>query len=130
MLHLVSYQLDKTRWHPGEVLQLRLYWFAQQSPLEDYKVFLHLTELDDSGKVAQMDTLPMFNFSSTTRWESGELKFDQLRLPLETGIKPGRYRLVLGLYPIDTVQNLSIRSGENVLPGDRLVLAEVEIVNE
>jgi hypothetical protein len=130
ILHLVGYQLDQTTWRPGEVLQLRLYWFAQQAPLEDYKIFLHLSELDDSGKVAQTDSLPMFNFSSTTRWESGELKVDQVRLPLDATIKPGRYRLVMGLYPVDTVQNLLIRSGENVLPGDRVAITEVEIANE
>jgi hypothetical protein len=128
VVHLVGYQIDKPTWRPGELLQLRLYWFAQQAPLEDYIVFLHVSELDDSGKVAQMDTHPMFNFSSTTRWDSGELKTDLLRLPLDAGIKPGRYRLVIGLYPVDTVQNLAIRDGVNVLPGDRVALTEIEII--
>jgi hypothetical protein len=129
-LHLLGYELDKTTWQPGELVTLRLYWFVEQAPLQDYKIFLHVTELDDSGKVTQLDTLPMFNFSSTTRWESGQLKVDQLRLPLEPEIKPGRYRLVLGLYPVDAVQNLTISDSANLLPGDRLALTEVEITNE
>lgn len=127
VLHLLGYSSAKTSWRAGEDLQLRLYWYVQQAPLADYKVFVHVSELDDTGKVTQMDTMPMFNFSPTTRWEAGELKIDQLVVPLPPAIKPGRYRVVIGLYPVDQVQNLSVLSGDHVLPGDRVGLMEVVI---
>ncbi|RIK44429.1 MAG: hypothetical protein DCC55_02465 [Chloroflexi bacterium] len=129
-LHLLSYHLEKTNWRPGDEIPVRLYWWAAQAPQVNYKLFLHLAELDDSGKVAQLDTEPMMGFSPTTRWESGELVVDELRLPLDSEVKPGRYRLLVGVYHPETVQNLAVLSGGEVLPGDRVALTEVEILNE
>ena len=126
-VHLLGYQLDKTTWRPGEELVVRLYYYVEQAPLVNYKLFLHVAELDDSGKLTQIDAEPMFNFSPTTRWDAGEFVFDQVRLPLAADLKPGRYRLVIGLYAPETVQNLPVLGGGAALPGDRAALGEVEI---
>jgi hypothetical protein len=129
-LHLLGYHLEKRDWQAGAEIPVRLYWWAAQAPQVNYKLFLHLVELDDTGKVAQLDTEPMMGFSPTTRWELGELVVDELRLPVDEGVRPGRYRLLVGVYHPETVQNLAVVEGAEVLPGDRVVLTEVEILNE
>jgi hypothetical protein len=129
-LQLLGYHLDRTDWRAGAEIPVRLYWWAAQAPQANYKLFLHLAELDDTGKVAQLDTEPMMGFSPTTRWEAGELVVDELRLPLDARIRPGRYRLLVGVYHPETVQNLAVLEGAEVLPGDRVVLTEVEILDE
>jgi mannosyltransferase len=126
----LGYHLDRTDWRAGAEIPVRLYWWAAQAPQANYKLFLHLAELDDTGKVAQLDTEPMMGFSPTTRWEAGELVVDELRLPLDARIRPGRYRLLVGVYHPETVQNLAVLEGAEVLPGDRVVLTEVEILDE
>jgi hypothetical protein len=89
-----------------------------------------VVELDDSGKVAQADSEPILGFNPMTTWEPGMVIVDEHRLSLEATIKPGRYQVVVGLYHPETVQNLAVSGATTVLPGDRVVLAEVEIRDE
>lgn len=129
-LHLFGYELPATVWQPGDLIPLRLYWLAQQTPAADYKIFLHVATLDDTGKVAQADSAPLFGFSPMTRWEAGEVVVDEHQIQLDPTAPPGRYRLLIGLYQQETMQNLLVRSAPTVLPGDRVVLTEVEIQSE
>lgn len=126
-LRLVGYTLPKTTFRQGDEIRLRIYWLVQQTPRVNYKVFLHVAQLDDSYKVAQADSEPMLGYSPMTRWEAGELVTDEYRLLLEEPIAPGRYRLLLGVYDEATMHNLFVYDAPTVLPGDRVVLTEVEI---
>jgi mannosyltransferase len=125
-LQLLGYHLQDKRWYPGETLTLHVQWLVRK-PLQNYKIFLHLVTQDDSRRVAQADSEPMLSYSSMTRWEPGEIVADQYRFILDNDIPAGRYLLLMGVYHPETVQNLSMQPASNVLPGDRLVLAEVEI---
>ncbi len=124
---LLGYALPEQSWQPGDTLPLRLYWFAQQAPSSDYRIFLHLEALDGSSKVAQVDSDPILSFSRTTRWEPGEVVVDPQELPLDPSTPPGTYRLVVGLYRPDTLQNLAVSDAPTALPGDRVDLGEIEI---
>ena len=127
---LLGYNLPTTPWKPGETIPIRLYWFAQKSPAADYSVFLHLALVDDSGKVAQSDSPPISGYSPMTQWEPGEIVVDQQHLQLDETVPPGRYRLLMGLYRPDAMQNLAVLQATEVLPGDRVVLAEIEVSDE
>ncbi len=129
-LQLLAYDLPTAAWKPGDTLTLRLYWFLPETPEVDYKIFLHVAELDDSGKVAQFDSEPQSGYSAMTRWESGEVVTDEYDLTLEAPVKPGRYQLLMGVYHPETMHNLLVPSAPNVLPGDRVVLTTVEIGDE
>lgn len=129
-IQLLGYNLESTNWRPGEEVVLRLYWLAQQTPLADYKVMIHLVELDDSGKATQADSEPTMGYTPMTTWEAGELFVDEHRIELEATTNPGRYLLLVGVYHPETVEHLVIQSEGRVLPGERLVLTEVEIPDE
>jgi hypothetical protein len=127
-IRLVGYDLEKTTWSADENLAIGLYWLAQQTPTQDYRVFLHLVPADDTGLVAQRDSMPQSGYGATTRWEPGELIVDELNLHIGADVSPGSYYLLLGLYQPESLQNLSILQSPGVLPGDRAILAQLDIV--
>jgi hypothetical protein len=128
-IRLAGYDLERTTWQAGEDLDVRLYWLTQETPSQDYRVFVHLVPADASGAVAQQDGMPLMGYGATTRWEPGELIVDEHKLHIGADVAPGSYYLLMGLYQPDPLQNLSILQSPGLLPGDRAILARLEIVN-
>jgi hypothetical protein len=126
-ISLLGYHLDKSVLRPGDTLDLRLYWLTSKTPPIDYKVFVHLSRPDDSGTVVQVDEPPLLGQGFTTHWDPGELVIDEHQLPIDGSIPPGIYRVLIGLYRPDTVRNLRVTGATDVLPGDRVALAQVEV---
>ena len=126
-IRLAGIDLPGTRYCTDDTIPLRLYWFTDRTPITDYKSFLHVVTPDDSARVAQVDTMPFDGFNPMTRWEPGELVDYAQAIPLE-GVTPGTYTLLLGIYDQGTMQNLRVVDSAFVLPGDRVRLADLEIV--
>ena len=126
-MHLLGYHIDQISHQPGDTLTLYLYWLAQETSPQDYKIFLHLVKPDDSGLVAQADSSPVMGYSPTTRWEPGEVIVDEHQMDLDNDIPPGSYLLLIGMYREDEMTNLSVVQAPQVLPGDRIVLAQIEV---
>jgi hypothetical protein len=122
--------MPDTVWHADREIPIRLYWLVNQTPLADYTIFFHIVERDDSARIAQFDMQPARGYGPMTRWESGELVTSEFYLDLDEDLKPGTYWLLIGAYHPDTVQNLPVSNAPHVLPGDRIVLAEIEIRHE
>jgi hypothetical protein len=92
-----GYDLESTVAKPGEVLPITLYWEAMAPVGEDWTTFIHL--VDENGeKVGQVDQTPGDGFYPPSAWQPGLLVADQYELPLDAGLKPGRYKLVFGWY--------------------------------
>jgi len=126
-ISLLGYHLDQADWHPGDTLHLRLYWFANRVPDNDYTVFVHIVRPDGSTAVAQSDGSPNLGYSQTSRWDSGEMVVDEHSIPLSADVAPGTYRVVVGMYRPVTVQNLRVSDAPNTLPGDRVILADIQV---
>jgi hypothetical protein len=126
-LDLLGYQIEESVLQPGDTLNLRLYWLADKAPDIDYKVFVHLSTVDDSSVVTQIDEPPLLGQGFTTRWDPGELIIDEHQIPIAGAIPPGTYRILIGIYRPDTVRNLQVTGAAEVWPGDRLALAPVTI---
>jgi hypothetical protein len=126
-IRLLGYDLPDKDWRPGDDIPLNLYWLATQAPERDYKVFIHVIEPDDSARVAQSDSAPILGYSPTSRWEPGEIIVDEHLVHLDETIPPGIYKLLIGLYDPETLQNLPVRDSPQVLPGDRVMLAEFNV---
>ena len=113
---------------PGDTLALTLLWRPLRQPTGDYLVFVHLR--DANGRtVAQRDTRPQNNGYPTPRWRAGELVLDIADLDLPATLAPGRYTVVLGLYPPGRAR-LPVRASPDAapLPDAELPLATVEVV--
>ncbi len=124
---LLGYHLPRQSYRAGDTIPLRLYWQAQRGPAEDLKVFAHVVRPPDGDKVAQHDSVPIQNYSPTTRWEPGEIVIDEQQIQLPPGAPPGTYRLLVGVYRQDPVQNLRAAGSAEILPGDRVAVAEITV---
>ncbi len=95
---LVAANSPATTLSPGDTIPLELTWQAQSGfGGEDLIVVVQL--LDAAGRVvANNETPPLGGRYSTARWRAGEVVRDRQTLTVPSGIAPGRYRLVVGLY--------------------------------
>ena len=105
---LVGLKLDQTSVQAGESLEYSLLWESLSQPELDYTVFNHL--LDEHGElVAGYDSQPVNGSYPTSIWSPGERILDRRHLPIPAALKPGRYRLAIGLYYQPTGQRLPVQ---------------------
>jgi 4-amino-4-deoxy-L-arabinose transferase-like glycosyltransferase len=114
-IRLAGYTLQTT----PDQLDLTLFWEAVQQPGADYTVFVHVR--DATGRViAQKDGPPTGGLYPTGLWGSGEVIRDNMQIPL-TGVPPGTYEVVVGMYDFDTGVRLPVAGSED----DTIVLEQV-----
>ncbi len=78
----------------GESVTLTLYWQAKASLDRNYTVFTHLLGKDEIV-LANADHMPA---KPTRGWVSGEIIADPVTLTLPADLRPGEYRIEVGLY--------------------------------
>jgi hypothetical protein len=106
---------------PGQPLPLRLDWQAL-SPLSDtYTVFVHVVAPDGRG-YGQTDGLPLEGLYPMHLWEPGIQYPDRRSLTLSANLIPGRYRVEVGLYELESGDRLPLAEGPGRLSGDALIL--------
>jgi 4-amino-4-deoxy-L-arabinose transferase-like glycosyltransferase len=108
----------------GEIVPLTLVWQAHDSIVEDYKVFLHLT--DAQGSVAaQRDSEPVGGWRPTSDWRVGDLVLDNHGLATSR-VPAGEYELVVGLYDSGG-DRLSVVDEDGRVVGDKLSLGRIQV---
>jgi hypothetical protein len=110
----------------GNDLTVTLYWLANQRPLGNYKVLVHLTDSVTGQLVAQTDVVPANWQFPTLNWSAGEIVRDQIVLPLQD-VPSGSYLLMLGLYDAVSGERLAPVSGDpayHALEDNRLLLPQ------
>jgi 4-amino-4-deoxy-L-arabinose transferase-like glycosyltransferase len=95
---------------PGEVITLTLHWEAWESPSGDYQVFVHLTG-SEPEPAAQGDGPPLAGDYPTGMWAPGETIADPHPVALPPDLPPGQYRLVVGMYDLETLARLTRLDG-------------------
>ncbi len=114
----------------GQVLRTTLYWQPVSQPTGDYASYLHL--VDGQGQsVASQDNPHTGAAGPTTQWKAGSVITDTASIPIPTGLAPGTYRLVAGMYSVDgstgKLQSLPASCASGELYGDAVSLGSVEI---
>ena len=117
-IRLIGYDMEQTEAH----LNLTLFWQAMRRMGRDYKVFVHLSSLDDGAIVAQHDGMPRDWTYLTSWWEKDEIVTDTITLDV-SGLSAGHYEVAVGLYNPDTLERLPVvdQAGTS-LPERKLVL--------
>jgi len=112
-IHLLGYALAQDAPHPGQELEITVYWRVTQELDKDYSTFLQL--LGPSGVIGQGD----INHASSGRTGSNaytinSIQVDTYRFPLLQHTPPGDYQLITGFY-------YGTESGgwERLMAGDR-----------
>jgi hypothetical protein len=116
---LSGYELPTEVVSPADSLTVRLYWQPAIKLERDYSFFVHL--VDETGAVlGQGDTT-----HSATRYEVGQVMSDEYRIPLLPTVRPGRYRLIAGVYiTLGDGGWLRLTTADGT---DAVVLGEVEV---
>lgn len=107
---LRGYALSSAEVAPGETLTLTLQWEARQAVSADYQVFVHMLG-DEPQQVAQGDGPPLMGDYPTRLWAPGEVIADPHVLTVPADLAPGAYRLVVGMYSLDTLVRLARLDG-------------------
>ncbi len=105
---------------------LKLYWRATDDLDVDYTVFTHLVG-EDGRIVGQHDGMPLAGLYPTTMWKAGEVVEDEHPISLAAGTPPGDYRLLVGLYRMETGERLPVLGADGQTLGDSAVLATIPI---
>ncbi len=124
---LLGYHLDEPSYHPGDTINVTLYWLALQEMEENYKVFVHLTDQEETRLIAQSDRWPVYNFSPTTRWRPGEMVWDRHEIQIPADEVPGSYGLATGMYILETMENLNVLDESGNPQGTRISLAAIDV---
>jgi 4-amino-4-deoxy-L-arabinose transferase-like glycosyltransferase len=90
-IRVLGYQLVTDTVHPGETLDLQVYWQPTLPLARDYSTFAQL--LGPSGVVGQGDIA-----HRSREYRPGEVQVDTYRFPLLLHAAPGTYRLITGFY--------------------------------
>jgi hypothetical protein len=118
---------------PGGTLPVTLFWQAEVPSTRRYRMFLHLCQECDRPPPANDDGPPLFGYApagDTTTWRVGDPVHDERALALPHDLPPGRYTLLLGVYPEGATtaeERLPITTAAPTLSADRLVVGEVVV---
>ncbi|MCO5203556.1 MAG: glycosyltransferase family 39 protein [Anaerolineae bacterium] len=112
--------------HPGDIVELTLYWSAVDAVDERYKVFVHLQEIG-GRPVAQRDQEPLAGVAPTDSWHAGDVIIDNYGVPVPLDLEPGAYRLVVGMYDIaDPTRRVPIAGPDGTVGAWELATIVVE----
>ncbi|MGQ9493541.1 MAG: hypothetical protein ACUVR2_07240 [Anaerolineae bacterium] len=117
-IELRAYTIDKEVLHPGDVLNVTLYWQCLKPLSKDYTVFVHLLGQHDLV-VAQRDAYPCLGTCPTHNWRPGEKLADpyMLALPM-TAFTPDAAQLEVGLYEHASQHRLTATMDQGQALGD------------
>ncbi len=101
----------------GAGLEVILHWTTEQNLDAEYVVFVHI--VDESGIVAQDDSIPAAGTLPTSWWRPGDLIVDAHSLE---GYDPERHTVIAGLYGRDSRARLAVLDPAGRVVGDAVTL--------
>jgi len=124
---LLSCDLDRVEFKPGETVQLILHWQALREMTKDYTVFVHLTQADGQ-LISQQDIQPLGGAKPTTSWTPGEMIDDPYELAIPVGALPGTYWLKVGMYSQNTMKRLPVvEPGRAQAEQDSVLVGQIQV---
>jgi hypothetical protein len=112
-----------------ETLDVLLYWRASSLVEKNFTVFVQL--LDSEGQlIAQHDGQPLYGYLPTSAWSPNEVTPDRHQLPLPADLSPGGYQLIAGMYTLETLERLPVRTAHPQDAEDSVELAVLTISDQ
>lgn len=125
-VRLLGYDIGLEVLQPGGPLYLTIYWQALDEMNEDYTVFNHLVDSGNQGW-GQQDGQPVSGGHPTSQWEKGEIVRDRHRISTSPQAPRGEYRILVGMYRLQDMERLPVRSPEGSLLGTSISLGPVYV---
>ncbi len=95
-LEAIAYRLDRFEYHPGELLELTLYWQTVRTLAEEYQLQIYLLSSEGIHWLPSPFMRP--GDYSTVRWPTNRYVRDDYRLPLSLTLAPGIYQIAIEVY--------------------------------
>jgi hypothetical protein len=95
-LEAIAYRLDRFAYHPGEMLDLTLYWQSLRPLTGDYRIQIYLLSAEGIHWLPSPYMQP--GGISTLRWLPNRFVRSAYRLPLSLTIAPGIYQIAIEGY--------------------------------
>ena len=116
--------------HPGQAIDVTLYWRALQPIDECYTVFVHV--IDASNRIwGQKDFTPLGGSYPTflwiPKWLEGQVIDDRYTVVLDPQTPPGEYWVEVGMYGIATARRVPIFDQELNLTSDRVIVGSIRV---
>ncbi len=114
-LTFLGWGISRRRAGPGERIHVSLWWQAQGQPERDYALSLFLADEEGNG-VGELRRQPLDGDYPTSRWKAGEIVRDRFDYPIPPETAPGRYRLLVRVFDMETGEYLPLvgDSGESI----------------
>ena len=97
---------DQTTSTGAAVLQVTLYWAAEERPGTEYVAFVHL--VGATGMVAQDDSIPATGTLPTSWWRPGIWIVDVHQVPMPPTHTREDLKVEVGLYRSDNQERLAV----------------------
>jgi 6-pyruvoyl-tetrahydropterin synthase-like protein len=124
---LLEAHTDQASYHAGDAVRVTITWYAQSETRENFKGFVHLTDVNSIRVVAQSDSEPVGGFTPTSQWRVGEVIEETRSLRIPDDAVSGVYQIYTGLYHADSVQNLPATLQGQAQRDGRILLGEVHV---
>ncbi len=124
---LLGYFVESPVAHPGDMLEVTLFWQARARMDMDYMVFVHI--MDGEGHlIAQHDGPPAGGERPTSAWKYDEVVVDVHKIPLPPDLLPGTYEIRVGIYNLQTMERLPVWGNDGTIcDRDFLRLGQIQI---
>ncbi|MEM7118490.1 MAG: hypothetical protein AAF614_39070 [Chloroflexota bacterium] len=127
LIKLHGYEIHSDDVHPGEPLDIDLYWEVVGQPPGNFLFFVHLIDSVDTI-VAQRDTHPGLGNYPSSQWQVGDQFIERIRLFLpETAYTDETATLSIGFYAPVEGYRLGITDASGNGLGDALTLGQVNV---
>jgi hypothetical protein len=124
-IRLLGYSVLTPDAQAGDILQIALFWQADEPVTERYKVFVHV--VDGQGQmVGQRDSEPGGGGRLTTLWEPGEIIVDNYGVLIPPDTPPGEHVVRVGMYGMEDGGRLPV-SLDGTPIGDYVDIVGVQV---
>lgn len=123
VIRLLGHTAVRTGTQSASQLDLTLFWQANAAVTEDYTVFVHVLQADNT-QAAQGDGPPVNGWYPTSNWAPGQVVVDRRTIPLPgTALATESLTVAVGLYRLGDGSRLPVTTAAGArVPGDQIIL--------
>ena len=115
----------------GDTLTLAMTWEQISRPAHQYQMFVQILTSDEQARVASYDGPPEDedDDNATNTWvDTGEIRLgDRFDMAIGADAAPGDYKLVLGLYDVETAERAPVLDAGGAPVGSYAILQDLAI---
>jgi len=126
-IHLIGYELAQSEVHPGQAVDITLYWQADAPVSGDLHAFVHLLG-EYEIVIAQRDGVPCMGGCPVRAWTPGAIIADRVLMALpQTAYAPDAAQLEVGFFALTTGERLAAYDAAGKSTGDNLRFGAVAV---